>query len=280
VSFFKEYNFLVGLSLDGPPELHDFYRKTLNKKPTYHLIHPKINLLKKFDIAFNVLMTLNNITIHHPGKLYSFCIENGINFVQFIPIVEFLENGKPAPFSIPAEKYGDFLCQLFELWYNNGNPLISIRMFEAFLHQVLNGENTICSYRKFCNDYLVVEGNGDVYPCDFFVEPGWKLGNLLEEPLWEIEKNFQRKHFAERKVCLDLECEKCQWFCYCNGDCPRYRIQSNKSYFCEGHKQFFSFSLPYFRKIIKKIRENQNISIGRNEPCPCGSGKKYKKCCA
>jgi len=277
--FLSQYKFLVGLSLDGPAELHNFYRKTINRKPTYELIYPKIELLRRYNVAFNILMVLNDITVKYPRELYNYCVDNGINHVQFIPAVELDENGRLAAFSIPAEKYGDFLCTLFDIWYNDGNPHLSIRLFDNYLGQLINGKNEMCFFRQSCDTYLVVEANGDVYTCDFFVEPKWKVGNLMKQPLWELERTASRTQFAVYKSNLPQTCQQCEWQNYCHGGCPKYRVMGNPNYMCDGYKQFFAHSMPELRKMADSIRSQNGISISRNEPCPCGSGKKYKTCC-
>lgn len=277
--FLSQYKFLVGLSLDGPAELHDYYRKTKNRRASFDLIYPKIALLKKYQVAFNILMVVNNITINYPHALYNFLIENKIGYVQFISAVELEKDGTLAPFSMPAEKYGDFLCTIFDLWYNDGNPRLSDRMFDTFLSHLITGDNNMCFFRSSCDTYLVVEASGDVYTCDFFVEPGWEVGNLMEHPLWELERTALRQQFAAQKSKLPVACSSCEWQQYCYGGCPKYRAMGRSNYMCEGYKQFFAHSMPYLRKIANSMRQRQGISIRRNEACPCGSGRKYKKCC-
>jgi uncharacterized protein len=277
--FLSRYQFLVGLSLDGPAHVHDHYRRTKNRQVSFNLVYPKIALLNRYGVAFNLLMVINDVSVNYPVELYNFCIKNRISHVQFIPAVELTQDGKLAPFSMPAEKYGEFLCTLFDLWYNNGNPRLSIRTIEALLEQLLTGENNTCLFRKFCDSYLVVEANGDVYACDFFVEPAWKLGNLTEQPLWELERTLLRQQFAANKSKLPHACLACPWLRYCYGGCPKYRPMGNPSYMCQGHKKFFAHSLPHLKKLAATLRERQGVAISRNELCPCGSGKRYKRCC-
>jgi uncharacterized protein len=277
--FLCQYKFLIGLSLDGPAELHDHYRRTKNQRASFSLVYPKIELLRQYGVAFNVLMVINAVTVNHPHALYHFLVENRIDFVQFIPAVETDKNGKPAPFSMPAEKYGDFLCIMFDLWYNGGKPRFSERMFEAFLSQLLAHESDLCLFRKSCDSYLVVEANGDVYACDFFVEPAWKIGNLLEQPLRQLERAALRQQFAANKSALPAACRSCEWKKYCYGGCPKYRVMKQPNYMCAGYKKFFGHSIPYLRDLARRLSAPQDVAISRNQLCPCGSGKKYKRCC-
>ncbi len=249
--FLSRYRFLVGLSLDGPAELHDHYRKGKNEKPTHHRVYPKIELLKAYNVAFNVLMVINDVTVNYPRELYDYCLGNEIGFAQFVPAVELNGDGHLMPFSMPASQYGDFLCTLFDLWYNDGHPRVSIRMFDAFLMHLIHGENSLCLFRKSCDAYLVVEANGDVYTCDYFVDPGWKIGNLMHQPLRELERIALRLQFAARKSDLPQACLRCQWRRYCHGGCPKYRVMSRPNYMCEGYRQFFAHSMPYLRKIVQ-----------------------------
>ena len=254
--FLREYKFLVGLSIDGPAELHDIYRRTKNGKPSFGLVHSKIDLLREHGIPFNVEVVLNDVTVEHPETLFRFCLDNGIEFVQFIPAVEQDETCALKPFSMPAAKYGDFLCTLFDLWYESANPKISIRLFDAVLGAMLTGESSICVLRQSCDSYLVVEANGDVYPCDFFVDPAWRLGNMMEQPLWELELTAMRKSFARAKSALPEQCSGCDWVRYCFGGCPRYRIDSVPNHMCAGYRQFFEHSMERLAEIARSLRRD------------------------
>jgi uncharacterized protein len=267
--FFKRYNFLVGLSLDGPAQYHDRYRRDSRGASTYHLVHPKIELLRKYNVAFNLLIVINDVTVDHPRELYEFCIENGIAYVQFVPAVERDERGNIAPFSMPAGKYGDFLCTLFDLWYNNGTPRLSIRLFDAVTEHVINGECGICFFRDSCDTYFVVEANGDVYPCDFFVESRWKIGNLMEYPLRTLQQAPLRREFAANKMVTDATCRCCEWNSLCHGGCPKYRSMSAGNYMCEGYRQFFAHAMPSVRRHATSLMDRFGIARQRKSTGTC-----------
>jgi len=247
--FLRRYSFLTGLSLDGPANLHDRYRRNKNGRPSFHLVYPKIQILKSHGVAFNLLVVINEETVKYPRELYNFCIDNDIRFVQFIPAVELDANGKLADFSVSEAQYGDFLCVLFDVWYNSGNPYISVRMFDTCFERIITGESSICCFGDSCDSTLVVEANGDVYPCDFFVEPTWKIGNLMENPLWELERTELRIKFAAIKSDLPQSCLQCEWKDFCYGGCPKYRAFKTPNYMCSAYKRFFSYCFQRLKRV-------------------------------
>jgi len=295
---FHDYSFLLGVSLDGPEEYHDYYRKTYGGDGTFHKVMEGINILREHNVEFNILSVVNDLTVKKPDEIFCFFLENRFNFLQFIPAVEFdKETGQPTDFSVKAKDYGDFLCRLFDLWYNNGNPIVSIRMFDniATIYAGVNSE--ACIYMKECGNYAVIEYNGDVYPCDFFVEEPLLLGNIIETPLKEIITGDKMLAFSKQKCSGAIQaCQKCKWEYICHCGCPHFRYNGGMDYLCDAHQQFFAYTDNRFKilaDILKRqmVRQNQQIastkeqidvpqrSVGRNDPCPCGSGKKYKKCC-
>jgi uncharacterized protein len=299
---FHNYNFLLGVSLDGPQEYHDHYRKYPSGRASFPRIMESIQILNEYAVEFNILAVVNDITAKIPDETYSFFLENGFRYLQYIPIVEFdRETGQLLDFSVTAEDYGSFLCRLFDLWYNNGQPIASIRTFENIVAAYMGIESEACVYRDECGTYAVVEHNGDVYPCDFFVEEQWHLGNLLETPLKEIIASPKAQEFNRRKSQNHPECESCKWWSVCRCGCPHSWDRSMNDYLCASYKQFFAHSESRLKILAERLKrermqnqpppqqiqesamidENDEIwqTVGRNDPCPCGSGKKYKKCC-
>jgi uncharacterized protein len=290
--FFRENNFLVGLSLDGPEGIHNKYRRFPDGRGSYNNVIQKAALLEKNKVAFNILTLLTDANIHGPGRLYSFFRQNGFDHLQFIPCIEKNPNtGKPRAFSVKGPDLGKFYCDLFDLWVRDGFPYVSIRLFEDILIYMLDGIHASCSWLRECSSYLLVEYNGDCYPCDFFVSPEWKLGNITEQTFESLEKHHLRTHFAKIKSDLPQKCRDCRWLHFCNGDCPRYRKESTDTVdggdeLCEAWSMLLEHieSHPVDIKAEAiRAREEYNRSLlpktGRNDPCPCGSGKKYKKCC-
>ena len=291
---FHKYKFLVGLSIDGEDFIHDRFRKTAGNGKTFEKVWQTANLLRKFNVEFNVLSMVNSESVKYPEKIFNFFLRNNIVYMQFIPIVEYDDKGEIADFSVSPSEYGDFLCRLFDLWYNNGHPYVSVRDFDSLIHKEVRGKCTVCIYDNQCGQHLVVEHNGDVYACDFFVEPKWKYGNLMETPLPELMLSKKCEEFTNLKMNLNRECFDCKWLGYCYCGCQKFRgikdDTENKFYFCESYKEFFEYSVPKVKKLARIIKDSENRDrdyefadvekkVGRNEPCPCGSGLKYKHCC-
>lgn len=294
---FHKYNFLVGVSLDGPQEYHDYYRKNSAKNGSFTKVMEGIKILQSHNVEFNILAVVNNFTVKKAKETYSFFTENGFQFLQYIPAVEFDDRSVATEFSVTSEDYGNFLCQLFDIWYNKGTPIVSIRTFDNIASIYAGIPSEACVFKEECGSYAVIEYNGDVYPCDFFVEESLKLGNLLETPLKQIIQGQKMRKFASNKK--DISCIDCKWEYICHSGCQHHRKSGKRDYLCDSYKQFFSYSESRFKILGEKIKRQymermslrQNDSsksyistinrntIGRNDLCPCGSGKKYKKCC-
>ena len=287
--FLREYKFLVGVSLDGPSAYHDKYRVYRNGSPTHEKVMQALRMLRQYRVEFNVLAVVNRLTADHGPEIYDYFVSQGFQYLQFIPCVEVDPiTGDLTEFSVRPEQFGDFLCAVFDKWYNGGNPQASIRDFEAILAVYLGQEAPLCAYQKECGGYVVVEYNGDVYPCDFLVKEELYLGNLLETPLKQVFEGDALKRFAATKAAPRPECQSCAWLRYCNQGCPRFvNLQGrHRHYLCSAYKQFFAHSQAGFMDLRDRISSRVGTSpkparppIGRNDPCPCGSGKKYKNCC-
>jgi uncharacterized protein len=260
--FFRDYNFLVGLSLDGPEHIHDYYRRHLNGQGSWSKVVDSAKLLLDSDVATNALVVVNNYSVRFPEEIYEFLKCLGLTYMQFIPCLEPDPErpAQPASFSVPAESYGDFLLRLYQLWkadFKNGLPTTYIRNFEALLFAFAGLTPPDCTLHKECGDYVVVEHNGDVYSCDFYVQPEWKLGNIKEKRLVDMLNSAIQRKFGQRKSLLPDECKKCKWLVYCRGGCPKergYQPDPEKSYFCQAYKYFLQEASPFFQELIKKIR--------------------------
>ena len=248
--FFKRRNFLVGISLDGPKSFHDFYRRSKSGAPTFDRVLDSINLLRSKRVQFNVLCVVNDKNVGHPDELYDFFVNNGIRFLQFVPCLEWDESkGRPYPFSVDPKSYGKFLCRLFDRWKEDF-PNVYIRLFNSVLSMRLGGQTGLCMLAPRCGSYVVIENNGDVYPCDFFVEPGLRLGNLMKVHLRQIVESSAFIKFAEAKGRLPRECLECEWLDLCFGGCQYHRRgHTGRTYFCESYKMFFSHSDQGFREL-------------------------------
>ncbi|MBW2623538.1 MAG: anaerobic sulfatase maturase [Deltaproteobacteria bacterium] len=289
-----EYNFLVGVSLDGPAQLHDFYRKKRNGSASHEDVLRGIKRLEENRVEFNILILVNKLNADKAVEVYNYLCENGWFYHQYIPCVEFGQDGQLLPFSITGEDWGDFLCALFDEWYKSDITRVSIRLFDSILAYLVAKQRTICHMGLNCCQYFVVEYNGDIFPCDFFVKEDLRLGNVLTHSWEQLAQHKDYISFGSLKTRWNTACADCLYQDICAGDCLKHRLNPGNeprtlSWLCSGWKQFYKHSLPYFRQIAEDIkRDRQQVrpspppafkEVGRNDPCPCGSGKKYKKCC-
>jgi len=254
--FLSQYKFLVGISLDGSAQYHDYYRRTLADQGSFDRVMTGISLLKKHHVEFNVLTLLTDRNVNDPDVLFSFLVEQGIKYMQFIPCFE-KEGNNIAAYSITPEQYGKFLCRLLDLWLDYGPQKISIRLFDSIMSYLLGGHHTICTFQKKCYDYVVVEHNGDVFACDFFVEPKWHLGNILDTPINQLSTSEKKRLFSEKKHNVCNGCFVCRHFSICRGGCLKERVflatdYHNKSYFCQSHRMFFDYAVPKLMQVIPK----------------------------
>ena len=252
--FLSENNWLAGISLDGPKELHDYYRRDYAGTGSFEKIMLAIENCRKYDTQFNILTLLNNKNVAEPDRLFDFFTENKFEFLQFVPCAEKDQTGKITDFSITPKQYGDFLCRTFDRWLEYGPKKVSIQLFDSLLSYCINGHHTICTLSQKCSDYIVVEHNGDVFCCDFFVEERWKIGNIIETPIAELAGGEIKKKFTNLKSDVCNSCFVCRHKDICRGGCLKDRLSGfgdykQRSYFCESYKQFFDHSLPKFWQI-------------------------------
>lgn len=285
--FFRKYNFLVGLSIDGPEHVHDKYRLLAGGNTTWSRVSGTAKLLMDEGVSVNALSVVNDYSVNYPKEIYQYLKDIGFTYMQFIPCVEPdpLNPSCPTSFSVSPEPYGRFLCTLFDLWisdFSDNLPTTSIRLFESLLYSYAGYDPPQCTLQEECGNYLVVEHNGDAYSCDFFVDPEWRLGNVMEDNLSAMLNSEKQLEFGKMKSQLAEQCRNCQWLLYCRGGCTKDRRLSEyqgTSHFCEAYKLFFQHADRKFKHLIQQRKKRETGKVGRNEPCPCGSGSKYKKCC-
>jgi len=264
--FLHDNKFLVGISIDGPKEFHDYYRFDHSGQGSFDKVIKAIQNCKKYKIEFNTLILLNNRNVEHPDELFDFFIENGVRFLQFITCVERVPaTGKIADFSITPAQYGEFLCRIFDRWYDYGPKKLSIRDFDSILSYCVAGKHTICTFEKQCSSYIVVEHNGDCFCCDFFVEPKWRLGNIFETPIEKLAASSKKRAFARAKQELCNKCLVCRDLAVCRGGCMKDRAAledgrwNRESYFCESYKRFFDYTMPRFMQIAAWINAGSAV---------------------
>jgi uncharacterized protein len=248
-AFLKKYAFLVGLSIDGTKDIHDHYRKSVGGKGSWDAAVSALAEMQKAEVAVNALSVINDYSANFPTEIYNSHKQLGLTFMQFIPCLEKDENGKLLSYSLSPEKYGEFMSAIFDLWiadFRDGEPTTSVRLFESLFYRYVGRTPPQCTLMEECGTYLVVEHNGDVYACDFYVDPDHRLGNIESDKLVEMMNSDQQTEFGCQKAALPKKCQQCQWLKYCRGGCPRDRDEQLNQ-FCDGLQAIF-------QHIDKKMR--------------------------
>jgi uncharacterized protein len=301
--FLAAENFSVGLSLDGPQEMHDRYRLTKGGKPTFEQTMRGYELLQQHGVYTDILCVVNAHNVQYPTQVYQFFKQIKATYVTFLPMVEPQPDaeGGASPHSVPTEAWGVFLCTIFDEWVSQDIGRIKVQIFEEAARTVFGQEHSLCIFRPTCGDIPVIEHNGDFYSCDHFVDDEHRLGNIIETPLVEMLESQEQRAFGQAKLeTLPRYCQECEVRAMCNGGCPKNRFikardgEKGLNYLCEGYKRFFTHCQPWVEEVNAEWRR-QNLEHqmapaqgvdartspkpDRNDPCLCGSGLKYKKCC-
>lgn len=264
--FFVKYNFLVGLSIDGPQHVHDYYRYDKAGNPTWEKVYNNGKMLLQHGVAVNSLSCVTDYSWQYPEEIYDFLREMGFDYMQFIPIVETDVEfpSRAAHFSVNQEQYGEFLCRIFDKWENDfkdGKPQVSVRIIDSIFHRYVGLDAPECTHQRECGVYLVVEHNGDVYACDFFVEPTWKLGNILKDRMIDLLNSRKQELFGKKKANLNKQCKTCPWLQYCYGGCTKDRLRDprdNKhNHFCESYKMFFRHVDEKMKSLARQWMDQQ-----------------------
>ena len=267
VKFLRKNKFLVGLSLDGPRHVHDRYRIFKNGKGSWSRVVDRAKMLLDTGVEVNALTVISDYSAQFPEEIYEFHKSLGLNFMQFIPCVETDPKNpeQAAPFSVSPEQYGKFLKKLFDLWWNDfkdGRPTTFIRYFDSVFYTYVGFVAPQCTLLKKCGIYVVVEHNGDVYSCDFFVEPRWKLGNVMKDRLVDLLNSERQYEFGQMKAHLPNECKTCPWLYHCWGGCPKDRVRdpqdNGSNHFCQSYKMFFEYADERLKKLAENWKREQN----------------------
>ena len=260
--FLSENKFLVGLSMDGPKEIHNLNRKDCCGLDTFSKVERATELFKKYNVEFNILCVVTSNTARHVNKIYRYFKEKDFKFLQFINCLDPLyeEKGK-YNYSLKPQDYTKFLKNLFDLWYEdllNGNR-VSIRYFDGLLETILLGRSSSCGMNGTCTCQFVVESDGSVYPCDFYVLDKWRLGNIQDMTMKELFETNKNHEFIKLSFKVHEECKKCKWFKLCKGGCRRCRDSKEDSalelnYYCQSYKVFFEYAFPRLINVAKTIK--------------------------
>lgn len=261
--FFKENDFLIGISLDGPQHCHDKYRRGINNEASFYKTMKGVSLLKKHNVEFNALAVVNDYNVDYPLEFYQFFKGIECQFIQFTPIVEQI-NGKMADWNVPADKWGDFLITIFDEWVREDVGEYYIQYFDSTLANWVGIESGLCTLSKYCGHAGAMEFNGDVFSCDHFVFPQYKLGNINQQTLTEMMySNKQLKFGTDKFDTLPNQCKTCDVLFACHGECPKNRIIKTKdgeaglNYLCEGYYKFYKHVTPYMNYMKEQLEKEQ-----------------------
>ena len=304
--FFRDHEYLVGLSLDGPQGVHDAYRLDTMRQPTFDRVMRAAEMLQADDVDFNILCAVHAANAAHPLEVYRFFRDEvGAKFIQFIPIVE--PSGKTnlqgeaavTDRSVTPNQWGRFLIAVFDEWVRNDVGSVFVQHFDAALAAWMRAPPEMCIFSPTCGTALALEHNGDLYSCDHFVQEEHLLGNILDAPLVELVASGAQQRFGlDKRDSLPRLCLECPVRFACHGECPKNRFSYTPSgepglnYLCAGYRAFFVHVDSPMRQMALLLQQGRApaevmprhsqakvpAKVGRNDPCPCGSGLKYKKC--
>jgi uncharacterized protein len=276
--FLSANHFLIGISIDGPADLHDFYRVDKGGAPTFDRVMRGLRFLKKHQVEFNALTVVNRQNSQHPLRVYRFLKGIGCQFMQFIPIVErvakaanpeglvLISPRDPQPaevsaWSVEPRQYGVFLCEIFDEWVRKDVGNFYVQLFDVTLESWLGMVPSLCVFRPTCGAAMALEHNGDLYSCDHYVYPENKLGNILEQPLQALVNSDQQRRFGlDKRDSLPRYCRECDVRFACNGECPKHRFittpdgEPGLNYLCAGYKLFFQHVDPYMKFMANELR--------------------------
>ncbi|HQE91191.1 MAG TPA: anaerobic sulfatase maturase [Anaerolineae bacterium] len=309
--FFQAHDFLIGLSLDGPQAMHDVYRRDKGGAPTWERVMRACDIFHKYGVEYNILCTVHQANAAYPRDVYRFFRDEvQAQFIQFIPIVQRdtdagdQEGTALTASSVTARQYGDFLIGVFDEWVHHDVGRVFVQLFDVALAAWMGQRPGLCVFAPTCGLELAMEHNGDLYACDHFVAPRYRLGNIIETPLVElVAAESQRRFGQDKRDALPQLCRDCAVRFVCNGECPKNRLlaaaagEPGLNYLCAGYKSFFTHIDHPMRMMAEELRQHRapaNVmrrlrqeeadlavrcaQAGRNDPCPCGSGKKFKHC--
>lgn len=277
--FFRDNNWLVGVSVDGPQEFHDEYRRNKMGAPSFRKVMQGINLLKKHGVEWNALAVVNDFNADYPLDFYRFFKEIECRYIQFTPIVERIIPRKDgrylaspmdaqdiplADFSVSPAQWGDFLCAIFDEWVLNDVGEYFVQIFDATLANWIGEQPGVCSMARTCGHAGVMEYNGDVYSCDHFVFPEYKLGNIRTHTLVEMMFSERQQRFGtDKRDRLPRQCRQCKFLFACNGECPKNRFataadgEPGLNYLCEGYRKYFDHVAPYMDFMANELKNHR-----------------------
>lgn len=278
--FLRDNRFLVGVSLDGPESIHDRCRRDKGGRPTFARVIASVERMQRHGVEFNTMTTVNHYSEGRGREVYRFLKSLGSRYMQFMPVVEYVcdpkEGGRPgiaaprtpgsrlAEWSVSPRGFGEFMCEVFDDWILSDVGSYFVQLFDVSLAQWIGMRPPLCTFCETCGDSLVVEHNGDIYSCDHFVFPEYRLGNMSTTTLVDAFASSRQGEFgAAKHNALPAECRRCRWYFACRGECPQHRFdrtaagEEHLNTLCEGYRLFFSHVDPYMRKMAELLRAQQ-----------------------
>jgi uncharacterized protein len=304
-AFLAAHHFSVGLSIDGPAHLHDLGRPDRRGRPTHARVMRGLDNLRAHGIEPDVLCALNARNAPHPTEVYRFFLAHDVRWLQFLPVVVRGSDGGVAPWAVTPEAMGEFLCTVFDEWVRHDVGRIGVQNFLESLLVASGRPPNLCIVSETCGRVLAVEHDGGVYSCDHFVDPAHRLGDVTADGIGNlVDGPAQRAFGAAKRDSLPAYCRTCPVLAYCNGGCPKDRFvlapdgEAGANYLCAGYRRFFGHARPQLERMAALARLGRPPAAimaelaraeaeerrrwretARNDPCPCGSGAKYKHCC-
>jgi uncharacterized protein len=265
--FLAAEGFAVGLSLDGPQELHDRFRVTKDGGPTHEQTMRGYRLLQEHGVNTDILCVVNSQNVRFPLQVYRFFKQIDAQYISFLPLAELQPDAKGGvnPLTVPPEAWGEFLCNVFDEWRDHDIGRVKVQIFEEATRTAFDQEHSLCIFGRTCGDIPVVEHNGDFYSCDHYVDDGYRLGNIVETPLVELLESPEQKAFGKAKLdSLPRYCRKCEVRDMCNGECPKNRFavtpdgEPGLNYLCEGYRRFFNHCQPFVSEVAALWRRQNS----------------------
>jgi uncharacterized protein len=267
--FLAEEGFAVGLSLDGPGDIHDRHRLTGDGRPTFGQAMRGYEVLRKCGVSTDILCVISEVNVSRPHDVYRFFKEIGAAYLTFIPLVERSPGsggeGTVSPESVTAEAWGEFLCAVFDEWVKGDIGRIKVQVIEEATRTAFGQEHSLCIFRPVCGDIPVVERNGDFYSCDHFVNPRHRVGNILETALVDLLESEAQREFGEAKrSALPRFCQSCEVLAMCHGECPKNRFirtpdaEAGLNYLCAGYRRFFNHCRPFVDAVASEWRRQNS----------------------
>jgi uncharacterized protein len=284
--FLKENGFLVGISMDGPAEIHDKYRLDEGGRGSFEKVLRGLEVLNKHKVDYNALVCIQGDNASRGVEVYDYLKSVGVRYFQFIPIIEPIKDNTPTIEAVRAGQWGEFLKSIFDHWVKADIGEVFVQHFETILAMVSGGGAPLCVHAQACGRALALEHNGDLYACDHFVNEADKLGNILDKELVEMVDSEKQTNFGQDKHrSLPGHCKKCEFLGLCFGGCPAHRTRKSPqgepglNYLCEGYRAIYKHTVPYFQAMANCLRQGRPASDFVHGECPCGSGEKYAECC-